>query len=229
MTRILSQIGLGLLSSSLVLALAACGAKDEATETEQGGALPSAESNSGVAAQEVALVDTKEAEEGCGGCSGEGEDGHADGEGCGGCDSEGEESHADGESCEGCGEEGGEGGHEHGEGQHGEVAAPAGNMGITLEDYTAISTILAKPEDFEGKRVLVKGKALKACEKRGCWVELESDKEFETLFVKVNDGEIVFPQECVGNEVIVEGEVQKLETEKGVQWRLRGLGAKFDS
>ena len=109
---------------------------------------------------------------------------------------------------------------------------------------------------LEGKRVLVKGEAVAVCEKRGCWVNLKSDKEAtKALRVKVEDGEIVFPMTCLGKEVQVEGVVEKMvipvETlreagkkaaeakgekfdpasvkEPRTVWQLKGLGAKFET
>lgn len=126
--------------------------------------------------------------------------------------------------------------------------------GMTLKEFTPISQVLAAPEQFEGKRVLVKGEAVAVCEKRGCWINLKSDADVsKSLRVKVADGEIVFPMTCKGSEVTVEGVVEKLVTsvedlraarqkaaeEKGetfdvatitepkVTWQLKGLGAKW--
>ena len=78
---------------------------------------------------------------------------------------------------------------------------------ITLEEKTSISDILSNPAEFEGKKVLVEGTVVGVCEKRGCWIELSSDKEFESIRIKVNDGEIVFPMEAKGKTALVEGEV----------------------
>lgn len=127
--------------------------------------------------------------------------------------------------------------------------------GMKLKDATLISDILAAPEKFEGKRVLVKGPAVGVCEKRGCWVTLKSDKDAKkALRVKVEDGEIVFPATVLGKEVAAEGvwekmvipvetlrtAAQKAADAKGekfdpasikeprIVWQLKGLGAKFD-
>ncbi len=78
---------------------------------------------------------------------------------------------------------------------------------ITLEEKTSISEILANPADYEGKKVLVEGTVVGVCAKRGCWIDLASDKEFEKIRIKVNDGEIVFPMEAKGKKALVEGEV----------------------
>ncbi len=85
---------------------------------------------------------------------------------------------------------------------------------LTLKDTTLISTILANPDAFVGKKVLVEGRVVDVCKKRGCWMELASDKEFQSIRVKVNDGEIVFPLEAKGRPALVEGIVEKLEISK---------------
>ena len=43
------------------------------------------------------------------------------------------------------------------------------------------------------------------CAHRGCWINLASDVEGQTVRVKVKDGEIVFPPEIMGDMVIAEG------------------------
>jgi hypothetical protein len=78
---------------------------------------------------------------------------------------------------------------------------------ITLKEKTSISAILENPGEYEGKKVLVEGTVVGVCEKRGCWIDLSSDKEFEQIRIKVNDGEIVFPMEAKGKKALVEGEV----------------------
>jgi len=127
--------------------------------------------------------------------------------------------------------------------------------GITLTEQTLLSTIMDAPEKYDGKQVLLSGTIVEVCPKRGCWVDLSGDKEFEKIQVKVKDGEIVFPLSAKGNEALVEGVVEKLELtkdqairykaheaeEKGMEfdstsvtgpltiWRLRGLGAEIKS
>lgn len=82
---------------------------------------------------------------------------------------------------------------------------------LTLSDTTAISRILANPDDFVGKRVLVNGEILDVCPSRGCWIDITGNNPDEKIRVKVEDGVIVFPVEAKGNEVLAEGEVEKLE------------------
>ncbi|KAA3660495.1 MAG: DUF4920 domain-containing protein [Calditrichaeota bacterium] len=85
---------------------------------------------------------------------------------------------------------------------------------ITLNDTTMISTILETPDKFVGKKLLVKGLILEVCPKRGCWINLASDKEFQKMRIKVKDGEIVFPMEAKGKTALVEGELQKFDLTK---------------
>jgi hypothetical protein len=125
--------------------------------------------------------------------------------------------------------------------------------GVTLEESTSWSKIMESPEKYEGKQVLLTGTVVEVCPKRGCWIDLSTDKEFEKVKVKVKDGEIVFPLSAKGSEALVEGIVEKLELtqkqavnflahqaeEKGEEfdstsvsgpltiWRLKGIGAEI--
>ena len=80
----------------------------------------------------------------------------------------------------------------------------------SLSDTTLISTVLADPESFVGERVLVAGTVVEVCEKRGCWLQLGGDEEYQTLRVKVEDGVIVFPLTARGHAAVVEGIVEKI-------------------
>lgn len=85
---------------------------------------------------------------------------------------------------------------------------------ITLKEKTKISDILANPEKFVGKKVLIEGPVVDVCDKRGCWIDVGSDKQFQKVKVKVKDGEIVFPVEEKGKNAVVEGEVYKISLTK---------------
>jgi hypothetical protein len=78
---------------------------------------------------------------------------------------------------------------------------------LTLKEKTKISEILASPEKFNGKRVQVAGPVVDVCKERGCWIKIGSDKEFEKIRVKVDDGVIVFPQDIKGHNAVAEGVV----------------------
>ena len=85
---------------------------------------------------------------------------------------------------------------------------------ISLTEKTNISKILAQPEEYVGKTVLVEGEVLDVCSMAGCWMELKSDAENQKVKIKVKDGDIVFPVEAKGKNAIVEGTVYKIELTK---------------
>ena len=78
---------------------------------------------------------------------------------------------------------------------------------LTLKVTTPISSILANPTAYEGKRVQVEGTIVEVCEERGCWIRIASDKDFEAIRFKVEDGVITFPQEAKGRLALAEGVV----------------------
>jgi len=85
---------------------------------------------------------------------------------------------------------------------------------ITLKEKTKISAIISDPQKYVGKNVLVEGTVVGVCEKRGCWIDLASDKKFQKIKIKVNDGEIIFPMEENGKSALVEGTVYEIKMTK---------------
>lgn len=82
---------------------------------------------------------------------------------------------------------------------------------LTGSDVTAISELMANPEPYLGKTVRVEGLITGVCEKRGCWITLASDEEFQELRIKARDGVIVFPVQAKGKKAIAEGVFTKIE------------------
>ena len=78
---------------------------------------------------------------------------------------------------------------------------------ITLKETTKVSDIYATPDAFNGKRVKVQGPIVDVCSEKGCWIAIGSDKEFQTIRFKVDDGVIVFPITLKGSNAVVEGVV----------------------
>ena len=93
--------------------------------------------------------------------------------------------------------------------------------GLTVQDSTPISQIIENPENFIGKTVKISGMIIEVCAKRGCWVYIASDKQYEKIQVKVTDGEIVFPMSASGRMAEVEGVVEELKMTKAdlIKWR----------
>ncbi len=77
--------------------------------------------------------------------------------------------------------------------------------GVALSDTVKVSDLMANPDAWVGKTIAVTGTAVGVCAHRGCWVNLASDVEGETVRIKVKDGEIVFPPELVGDTVTAQG------------------------
>ncbi len=105
--------------------------------------------------------------------------------------------------------------------------------GVSASDTVLVSQLLATPDDYVGKVVRVEGTAVSVCKHRGCWVEIASDQEGETVRVKVKDGVIVFPPEIVGEHVLAEGvfTANKLDLEtsrKVCAYQAQEEGKEFD-
>jgi hypothetical protein len=81
-------------------------------------------------------------------------------------------------------------------------------------DPVKLSDLLASPDTYVGKTVKVEGIITEVCEKRGCWMAIAGDKEFQTIRFKVDDGVIVIPMEAKGKKAIAEGIFQKFELTK---------------
>jgi Domain of unknown function (DUF4920) len=81
---------------------------------------------------------------------------------------------------------------------------------LTVKDTTPIATLLAKPADYVGKSVQVRGKIAEVCQMMGCWTDLVDDQG-QKLRVKVNDGEIEFPKDATGKVAVAEGRFDKIE------------------
>ncbi|HKJ03039.1 MAG TPA: DUF4920 domain-containing protein [Longimicrobiales bacterium] len=82
---------------------------------------------------------------------------------------------------------------------------------ITLTSVTPVSAILDDPAAYIGQRVLVQGMVVAVCEEKGCWMDIASDREFEKVQIKVDDGVIVFPLNARGKQALVEGVVEELQ------------------
>ncbi len=47
---------------------------------------------------------------------------------------------------------------------------------ITLTETTSFADVMAKPEEFKGKEVLVEATVTKSCVKKGCWMIMKDGK-----------------------------------------------------
>jgi hypothetical protein len=115
----------------------------------------------------------------------------------------------------------------------GAAAAKKYGKPITLKESTKVSDIYANPDAFNGKRVKVEGPIVDVCSEKGCWIAIGSDKEFQTIRFKVDDGVIVFPVSARGKTALVQG-VVSVATQSVEEQRTHGehmakeQGTKFD-
>jgi len=86
--------------------------------------------------------------------------------------------------------------------------------GVGKAQPVKVSELLTRPDDFVGKHVRVGGLITDVCPKRGCWMEIASDREFETIRFKVEDGVIVIPMDAKGKHAEAEGVFTKTEITK---------------
>ena len=104
---------------------------------------------------------------------------------------------------------------------------------LTLTEVTPVSAILETPSAYVGKKVLIEGEVVAVCEKKGCWMDLETEGRDE-IQVKVEDDVIIFPLTAKGRTALVEGVVEErnLTAEQAfaaAAHRAEEQGEKFDS
>ncbi len=82
--------------------------------------------------------------------------------------------------------------------------------GVGKAPLVKVSELLENPGKWVDKPVRVEGLVTAVCKKRGCWMEIAGDKEFQSIRFKVQDGAMVFPAEVVGHRAEVEGTFVKI-------------------
>jgi len=84
---------------------------------------------------------------------------------------------------------------------------------LSATEPVPIKKLLASPDSYVDQTVKVKGKITEVCLMMGCWMMLH-DGAGSAVRIKVNDGEIVFPQESPGRQAIAEGKFVRFELSK---------------
>ena len=89
-----------------------------------------------------------------------------------------------------------------------------------------LASLLKAPTDFDGKTVAVKGTVRKACEKKGCWMELATAGDAKGPGVRVTFKDYAFfvPLDSAGRNAQVEGTVKvaELSEEKAKHYESEG-------
>lgn len=104
---------------------------------------------------------------------------------------------------------------------------------FTLKTAVPAADVLAAPDKYVGKTVQVSGQITEVCKKAGCWMMLVDPATKKGVRIKVNDGEIVFPQTAVGKKAIAEGKLSQIvrTKEQAIEARKHEAeeqGKKFD-
>lgn len=89
---------------------------------------------------------------------------------------------------------------------------PVGAYGRPLaqRESMTIGHVLENSEGLVGQPVRVSGTVQDVCPARGCWLDM-TDASGEKLRIKVTDGAIVFPVSAIGQPVVAEGVLTKIE------------------
>jgi hypothetical protein len=116
---------------------------------------------------------------------------------------------------------------------HSVLATMTFGKGASKSSLTPISKLLENPMEFNDKKVTVSGTITSVCKKRGCWMKFSSDKKYQTLRIKVRDGDMVFPVTARGKTGYATGtfKAMKIPRERALK-RLKHMaeehGEKFD-
>lgn len=74
--------------------------------------------------------------------------------------------------------------------------------------YTPDQVIKALEKKNEIERVIIQGKVMKVCAKKGCWITLENSKNIE-VFVKMKNYAFFLPQNIAGRTILLDTKVTK--------------------
>ncbi len=103
--------------------------------------------------------------------------------------------------------------------------------GVSIKTATPVKDLLAYPEKFLDKDIMVDGEMTKVCQTAGCWVMVKDASSEEPIMVKVPDGVIVFPKDGAGMKIAVQGKLEKVADEAQQEagstspYRIAGTGA----
>lgn len=122
--------------------------------------------------------------------------------------------------------------HEHEPSQEqGKSSAGRGLFGSPLGSSPKIelASVLADPQNFHEKKVLVEGHVTRACSRKGCWMEVAVDENPESPRCRVTFENYTFfvPKDSAGSHAKLEGTVQVTEVKAAAVEHYESEGAKF--
>jgi hypothetical protein len=89
-----------------------------------------------------------------------------------------------------------------------------------------LTALMGAPVDFAGKTVLLEGTVRKACERKGCWMELAADDKAPGVRITFKDYGFFVPLDSAGRKAKVEGEVKVAELSEAKAKHYESEGAK---
>jgi Domain of unknown function (DUF4920) len=92
------------------------------------------------------------------------------------------------------------------------VAEIVGN-GISVDAATSLTVLLEKPQELLSQVVMVEGTVTARCQGEGCWITLDTGDAENPFYVKSDDQSFIFPEDCVGKKIRVQGEVKVYQSE----------------
>ena len=100
---------------------------------------------------------------------------------------------------------------------------------IAVEEALPLATVIANPDAYAGKKVIVDGKVRRACESKGCWLELAPTAEKGTQGCRVTFKDYGFfvPLDSAGATARVEGVISVREVPPEEVAHLEAEGAFF--
>ena len=93
---------------------------------------------------------------------------------------------------------------------HPSLKIPAGTefgSGITMNQVDDYAAVLAAPEKFMDRPILVRAEVMDVCKTKGCWIKV-TDGTTEAR-VKFHDYAFFLPKDCEGKVAWIEGRVTK--------------------
>lgn len=88
-----------------------------------------------------------------------------------------------------------------------------------------LAELLTKPQEHEGKTVRVEGLVRKACQKKGCWMELAEAQKGAGVRVTFKDYGFFVPLDSAGSQARVEGVVKVSELSEDMAKHYEAEGA----
>lgn len=88
-----------------------------------------------------------------------------------------------------------------------------------------LAELLAKPQPHDGKTVRVEGQVRKACQKKGCWMELATGDKGAGVRVTFKDYGFFVPVDAAGSQARVEGVVKVSELSEAMASHYEAEGA----